>query len=439
MKLKIALLSVLVSVGMSLTAQTMETVEFQAAGIDVIFKPSVKQTVSARLFVRGGVTNYPANEAGIERLAYDWALTGGTTKTTKDSFNAQLERMGSTLSSSGSRDYGHLSLNCLRTYWDDSWRLFAEAVVSPALSADEFTKLQERSVADARQTSTNPDAHLQRLAAEKTWVGSSFSSEPSGTPETLEALNADRTREFYKNNVVKEKVFLVVVGNLDVEELKKSVEKAFAALPKGNPAKLEENNLTVKPGAYVEDRDIETNYILGAMNAPTRQEADYVPNALAMSMLGDRYFVELRTKRSLSYAPAAFHSSSAQHPANMVYISTTDPAQSMEVMVNEINKVRTDGFSEKELRDMKMGYLTSHYMQQETNGDISMSLGVNEINGNWKMAEEFSDKVQSTSLTEVNNAFRKYSEKINWVYLGKEEQVAPENFVQPLSSKELKK
>ena len=66
-----------------------------------------------------------------------------------------------------------------------------------------------------------------------------------------------------------------------------------------------EPRLELKPEATVENRDIPTNYIRGIMSAPSMNEKEGVPMMLAMAIMRDRFFVELRTKRSLTYAPGA--------------------------------------------------------------------------------------------------------------------------------------
>src|SRR5207253_71269 len=106
------------------------------------------------------------------------------------------------------------------------------------------------------------------------------------------------------------------------------------------------------------------------------------------SILGERYFTELRTKRSLSYAPAAFYVRSAiNNPYSVIYITTTDPKQSMQVMVDEINKVKSDGFSEDELVNKREGFLTNYYLTLETTGSQADALGAAEIQGGWEQLD----------------------------------------------------
>jgi predicted Zn-dependent peptidase len=100
-------------------------------------------------------------------------------------------------------------------------------------------------------------------------------------------------------------------------------------------------------------------------------------------------------------------------------------------MIDEINKVKNQGFSEKELKDMKESYLTNHFLGLETNGSQTMSLGMSEVAGDWRKTETFMDEVEKTTVKDVNAVFNKYSSSINWTYLGKKDAVDVSDFKQP--------
>ncbi|SDK24000.1 Predicted Zn-dependent peptidase [Catalinimonas alkaloidigena] len=410
----------------------LTTQAFEVDGLKVIYKPSVKESVSVRLFVEGGTSNYPASAQGIEAIAFELAMSGGTDSLDKDAFSAIAENLGTSFSSEATTSYSHMSMLCLKMNWDTSWKLFTDAVLHPAMPAGQFSILKEQMIAAARQEASDPDARLRDLARENAWDDtSSVTKDPDGTPETLTALTLEQVTGYYSLILGKARCFLVVVGNVDEADLRAKIAASLAQLPEGEAAERYVNDTKVKEGAHLEARNLETNYILGLMNAPEWASDDYVANQLAMSLLNDRFFRELRTKRSLSYAPAAFAGGSVLSPTNGVYISTTDPAQSLKVMIQEINAVKTNGFSEEELEGKKQMFLTRHYMGQETNADIAMALGTNEVAGNWRRAETFSDQVNTTTLSHVNDVFRRFTDTVSWVYLGKEGAVDSSDFLQP--------
>lgn len=419
------------TLGYSLPPEDQKTHEIVVNGVKVIFKPSVKEIISVRLFIKGGTANYPKDQEGIEDLALTLASEGGTKSKTKTEFATALEKIGTSISASTSLDYSEVGMTCVKSFWDQSWNLFAEAITAPRFDEKEFSIIKERAIAVAKEAEANPDEYLKNKALQNTFSNGNYSKIPTGTVSSLEKISLQQVMAHYNSILGKQNCFLVVVGNITESDLKQKVSAAFGSLGPGKLPK-KEPRFEFKPAANIENRDIATNYIRGTMNAPSVNEKEGVPMMLAMTIMRDRFFVELRTKRSLSYAPSAFYATGAiNNPYVVYYISSTDPKQSLQVMIEEINKVKNQGFKEKELKDMKETYLTNHFLKLETNASQTMSLGMSEIAGDWRKAETLMEEVEKTTVDDLNAVFNKYSTSINWSYLGKESAVSKDDFKQP--------
>jgi predicted Zn-dependent peptidase len=405
--------------------------DFQADGIKVIYKKTPKDVISVRIFVRGGNVNVPVEKQGLEHFAFRLAMSGGTVKRDKTAFAALCERTGTEIDGSSTYDYGTLNMSCIREYWDEAWNLFAEAVTQPAFDEQEFVNLKGMLSANAKRAMADPDQHLVNISLEKVFEGRSYSRLPEGTPETLEGIEQKELIDHYGKVVCKSRMFIVVVGNVEETDVLTKVRSSFSGLPRGTPSPEEPRVQITKTGIYIEDRDIATNYLTGIMTAPGMGTAEGVPMRIAMNILHDRFFVELRTKRSLSYAPSAnYNGNRISNPYNSIYISTKDPKQSIEVMVEEINKIKKEGFTEKELTDKKQSFLTRYHMGQETSAAQSQTLGMNELAGSYKNADTFTQDVNKTTIKDINTVIAKYTGAIRWTYLGKKDAIKEEDFKQ---------
>lgn len=285
--------------------------EFDVDGVKVIYKPSVKDVISVRLFIDGGTANYPKDKEGIEALTLNLATTGGTKTMSKVEFNNELEKIGTSINSSTSFDFGNISMTCVSQYWDKSWDLFADAIMNPAFSDKEFQTVKDQLIAGANQTEANPDAHLLNMSMENVFKGKNYSKVPNGTVQSLQGITLQDAESYYKTIMVKKRIFLVVVGNMSKEDITSKIRNSLAGLPEGEAANVEDRVLINEPSEMIEDRDIETNYIRGVFSAPKMSEDDGVPMRLAMAILGDRYFVELRTKGAF-HTPQAHSTPQAQ-------------------------------------------------------------------------------------------------------------------------------
>jgi predicted Zn-dependent peptidase len=406
------------------------TEEFRVNGLQVILRESPKDVISARLFVRGGTANYAKDKAGVEALALSLAMNGGTESMDKVAFKTAAEQIGTSFGSGSTYDFSNVSMTCIKAFWDESWTLFADAIMNPAFSEQEFGLMQQQMITAAKGMESDPDSHLRNIAMVNAFgEDHPYSIQSDGNPESLEGLSLSDVKSHYASIMGKKNVFLVVVGNVDAKDLKAKIEASLAKLPMGdNPKKIPLKPIT-EDSHTIEHRDIATNYIRGLMSGPLKTSPDAVVMQVAMNILGDRYFEELRTKRSLSYAPAAFFASGVMaNPYSVIYISTLDPKQSMQVMVDEINSVKSQGFEASELTNTKQTFLTYHYMGLETSSSQSNSLGMAEISGDWEMAETFTDKVNAITLKDLNRVFDMYTKAIAWTYLGKQEDVKADDF-----------
>ncbi len=437
MKLKY-ITTLMIAALISTAALSQSTKEINVDGLKVIFRHTPKEVISVRLYIKGGTANYTKDKEGIEELAFAIAMNGGTKKMDKVTFNDAAEKIGTSFGSMTSLDYGNLSMTCLKPYWNESWNLFADAVMNPAFDAKEFELEKEKALSGAKQRESDADGSLNIIAMESTFQGRNYAKLPDGSVASIEKLTLDDVSKYYKSIVTKGRAYLVVVGDLSENDIIGRVRESLSKLPIGTQPKVE-NKLSITKGSVeIIDRDIATNYLMGIMSAPSLNSDEGVQISLAMRMLYDRFFVELRTKRSLSYAPAAGYNSGAiTSPYSYVYITTTDPKAALNVMVAIIDSVKKNGFTEKELKDMRQKFLTNYYQKLETSEAQSGALGKSEAAGSWKMDDAFTEKINSAKLKDINNTFNKYTAAIKWSYLGKKDAVTKDDFKQTKHEKGL--
>jgi len=413
------------------TLAQSNTKEINYEGLKIIFKKTPKQVITASLFIKGGTANITEAQQGLEPLALNLALDGGTKTINKDDFAAKADNLGTSFNATAAKDYSKMTMTCLKDKWNESWTMFADAILNPAMDENEFNVIKSQMISAAKQQEADPDAYLRKMATEGLFGGTDYAKTPNGTATSLETLNIADAKKYYTALLGKKKCYLVVVGNIDESDLLNNIKTSLARLPAGPEAKKPTFKGVTGPGATIKDRAIATNYILGSLNAPKYLSADGPLFEFAMSILYDRYFVELRTKRSLSYAPAAFYNKNTiQQPTANLYITTIDPKQSLQVMTDIINDIKKNGFTDKEVKDKKKEYLTNYYLTNEASASQAGQLGFCEASGNWRLFDEINNKIDLVKTTDLNKAFGKYMKTISWNYLGKEDKVAKEDFKQ---------
>jgi zinc protease len=395
------------------------TEEFTVNGLKVILKSNpANQIIAANLYLRGGVFNLTPEIAGIEPLLFGAAVKG-TKKYPKESINAELARMGTQIGGNATKDFSFGSLRCIKPNFDKSWDIFAEVILNPTLDPKEVELVREQILTGIRQRKDNPDSYLRLIGDELFFGKHPYVLDPTGTEESVSKITIEQMRQYLKANLVTSKLLLVVVGDVDKADLQKKVAATLGKLPAGNykpqfPAMVKPASGEVQTQA----QELPTNYIIGYFAAPSIRDADYYPMSMAISILRDRVWEEVRTKRNLSYAPSAFFQNMFANCANL-YVTAVEPDTTIKVMLAEVKRLQSEPVSAKELRDKINVFLTGYYLQNETNAALAAFLARYELAGlGWRQSEKFVENMTKVTPAQVQEVAQKYIKNIQFAVIG---------------------
>ncbi len=406
--------------GLAQSASTAKNVtEFDVNGLKVIVKrrPS-SPTVSAGLFVRGGVRNQTAEKAGLESLALTVA-TEASKKFPRTALRKELSRTGSTLSAGAAYDFSVLQLSSTRPHFDRTWEIFTDVVLNPAFTQADFDLVRERTLTALRNRGVSPDDALNTFEERVLFAGHPYAADPSGTVESIQAVTLADAKAYYQKLIESSRLLLVIVGDVDPAVFQKRVTASFGKLPKGNYKQPDIAKIAfTEPTVDVSQRSLPTNYVKGVFAAPAIGDPDYHAMRVAITILQSRVYSEVRTKRNLSYAPNAEMDDNAANTAN-IYVTATDANQAVSVMLNEINAMKRASIESDQLDGISGYFLTTYYLQQETNAAQVGELARYElVGGGWAKSLGFLDGVQKVTPDEIRAVANKYMKNIRFFVVG---------------------
>jgi zinc protease len=393
--------------------------EFDVNGLKVLIKQRAGSlTVAGGLFLRGGSRNITAENAGIESLMLDVA-TEASANFPRERMRTELARMGTVIGASENFDYSVLSVASTRSNFDRSWQIFVDVALRPAFTKEDFELVKSRKVASLRDDTDDPDSYLQRLQERVAYAGHPYLNRPEGTAESVSRLTLEDVRKYYQQMMQTSRLLLVLVGDLDVADVRQRVTAAFGKLPRGSyrPEPMPQLSFT-SPSVEVIQRGLPTNYIQGLFTAPPLTATDIYPMSVASNLLRDRVFEEVRVKRNLSYAPNAFLSSQGANVGG-IYVTAVDANQAVSVMLDQIKRLQSKPATEEDITGVVSQFLTSYYLGQETNAAQAANLAEYElIGGGWRNSFEMLSRLSSVTPEEVQRVAQKYMRNIRFVVLG---------------------
>lgn len=412
----------------SVLAQDVQS--FEINGLKVILKHNTAtDIISANLYSKGGVTILTEDQAGLENLTLIVAQKA-TKNYPKDKLNAELESMNSQINSNSNLDYSSLNLLCVKQNFEKSWNIFSDIILNPLFSEEDLILERDKMIANVKQVNDNPDAYLQKIAMQEFYIDHPYSVSVSGTETTLSSFTTKDLSDFHSQRLKTSEMLLVVVGNISKSDLEKMVSDSFGKLDKGNfQAVMPPEVIHAEPSMKIVARELPTNYIQGTYSAPSRGAEDGYTMLIMNSILRDRVWEEVRTKRSLSYAPSAFYRANFSN-YGAIYVSAVEPDTTIKVMVAELEKLKNDIISDSELRNKVRQFITFYYLGNETNQAQASNLAFYELSGiGYNDAKNFLNHINKITPQDIQKVAQDYIKNLQFVLIGNPDSLEVSSFM----------
>jgi zinc protease len=378
-------------------------------GMQILIKRlPTAEVVATHLYVRGGVRNWTAETAGVESLALGTAATGGTKRLSKDAFSRRLATLGSSIGAQSGNDFSLLAAKSLKRHWEETFGLMIDAFLEPALPPDEIELQRQLLISALRRELEDPDARLGLRVHQTIFHGHPYARRAEGTIPNLRRFTAKELAGHLAKLRETSRLVLVVVGDVDPAQVVAQARARFGRLPRGAYRETPIPAVTFpKPRLVTFTEKLPTNYIAGVFPGPRRADPDYAAAVVTMQMLSWRVWEEVRTKRSLSYAPSAGLRASNVLTLGSLYVSTVDPNTTWKVMLGEARKLQTEPVSPTFLAGAKSVFLTRFLAGAEgTDGQASLLARSLLLGGDWRLARALPDRVRAVTAADVQGFAR---------------------------------
>lgn len=405
----------LLAIALALGAATSS---FDVDGVQVILRSNpANNVVAANLYLLGGPRHAGAN-AGIEPILLD-VSERGTLHYPKAVLRKKMANLGSEMVVRPTVEWTMFGIRTSSEVFDSTWSIFADRVMYPAISPAEVEVVKAQYRLGLTQQNDDPDALASRLADSIAFAGHPYALPIIGTVESLARIDVAALKAFHQSQMVKSRMLLVVVGNVDSAHVARLVRATLSRLPSGS-YKWEAPPIlpTGGPSIVIAQRSLPTNYLLGYYSGPAATSPDYQALRIATAVLTGRLFAELRTRQNLTYdvhAPFLDRAVSA----GGLYISTVAPDRSLEVMRAGIDELQRELLDASGLERLSQQFITEYFMDNETNAAQADFLARSQLyRGDFRLAERFVDEVRGVTPEDVQRVARKYMKGFRFAYVG---------------------
>ncbi|MGH9835792.1 MAG: M16 family metallopeptidase [Blastocatellia bacterium] len=391
-------------------ANGLKTIHRQVAGNEV---------VAVQVYFRGGSRNISEKNAGIESLLFEVA-SQGTKNFNKGQINRELARMGTIVDAVGGYDFSVMAMRCVRPNFDRSWQLFADMILNPSFDEKEVALVKDQMINALRQQNDSPELSVALLSNKLLYASHPYVNPPDGTVESVRALTTADLKAHHAKLLQTSRMLVVVVGGVALDDVKRKVEVSFGKLARGD-YKPDAPPVFAKAATsefQVVERPVATNYVRGTFAAPPLDSPDYPAFSIAINILQQLFFQEVRVKRNLTYGADATLLSNG---ANSAYISVTTPKpnEALSVMFDQIDFLNRQVIREEGLKAIISGFLTNYYTKLETNDAQAAKLAEYELlGGGWRRLQTWIEEVNRVKPEDVNTVSKKYLKNFHFAAIG---------------------
>lgn len=338
-------------------------------GLVILFEEmSWSNTFALAIRVPVGSTLDPPNAEGIAALTCEMTNRGAG-KYNNRSFLETLEKYGLDTSEGTYNNSTHFEAMGLKEYWVQALELLVLQVMNPLLPEEEIEDCRQIQLQEILSLEDSPRFQSQKLLNQLLWPAP-WGKEVNGALESVSNLTIEDIRSFYSKHYGPNGTIIAIAGSMDWEQVQTKVTELFSNW-KPQEIPLIKTVPSNRSTAHMESNIAQTNISLGFQSAPFG-EPSYWLNLAGVEILSggmsSRLFTELRENRGLCYTVNAAPHTVGPYGGVCCYCGTNESMaqESLNVIINEIDKLFTGSISDSELERMKIRTRSSLVMQRES-------------------------------------------------------------------------
>lgn len=359
--------------------------------------------------VKGGAAYDPAGKEGLADLAAS-TLDEGAGPYDSQAFQGKLQDLSLTLRFSAGDDTFRGSFRTLTAYQDEALELLRLALTEPRFDPEPVERIRAQIRQGLERGRNDPDTILGDVFGKAMYGDHPYGITTQQRLKALPSITAEDLKAFAKDRLVRDRLYIGVVGNLSPQELGAILDKVFGGLPLSDTEfALKDAVLPQAAKTIVVEAPVQQSSAAFGAPGVKRNDPDYYAAYVMNFILGGGGFVsrlteEVREKRGLAYSVYSYLSPRDAAGAIVGGVATqnTRMKESLDVIAQEWKRMGEDGPTEEEMTAAK-SYLTGSFpLSFSSSGSIArMLVGMQYNKLGLDYLDRYPDLINAVTLEDV--------------------------------------
>lgn len=405
-------------------------------GHRIVFAHKEGEMVNVSSWVNTGSINEDDWNNGISHFL-EHLMFKGTNRFKVGEFDRMLESKGAIVNAATWKDYTFyyvtIPKGCDDKNFNDTLNLHADMMLDPVIPDNEIGEpfdinepkvmsKRERHVVieEIRMRKDQPWTKVYNLTNANMYTQHPYKRDVIGNEQIISTVTREEVLDYYRTHYTPNNITTIIVGDIDIEKVLPQICNEFDFKDRQNaPSTVYKIDEPTQETKYVEEyAKINTGFLmLGYLGVPACEVKTATMLEIICLILGQgqssRLYQELIEKRPNSIfnviSTDYYHFRDGGNMFIQANFKSEAKDEAIKLITEQINKMCSDGISERELKKAKKKLKASFAESSETVSDIAENIGFYmTVCGKLECVEEYINAIEDITLEEVNACIKKY-------------------------------
>lgn len=394
----------------------------------IVIPQKESPSITVAVLVQAGAAYEKKSNNGISHFLEHMCFKGTPKRPRPIDISSEFETLGASYNAFTSRDLTGYWAKAASLHTREITDLLSDMYLNPLFDNQEIEKEKGVIVEEINMYEDQPRAKVSQILERLMYGNQPAGWDVAGPKENIIKMTQNDFLDYRKNHYVAPKTFVVIAGNVSLNQAEELSERYFSQVPKGKKIKSSGvKDRQTKPAVALKFKDLDQTHFMMAFKAFSLfNERRYILALLADILGGgmsSRLFQKIREDLGAAYYVGSSANLYATHGFMDIFAgvnhSKTDLA--IKAVIEELRDVAKNGVNSGELARVKEHRIGTFLLSLETSSDLAFYYGEQEVTMEKSLKpEQVIKKVKSVTKDQVTRLARQILQNkgLNFAVIG---------------------